>query len=416
MKCRICEKEFDAWTRTDKLGRVYYEKTFCSKECKSKNYTLRYREKYGNGPSRSQESIKASQEKTRQTLLNRYQVTNPGQLSQTIEAHKGNKELYKKIAQNNQQKYGVTNTFQLPHARQSAAKNNGKIVSKINKEWQVYLKEQLGLDFKFEVNGFDLFYENAHIKLALEINPTISHNSTYSYSFITGLEKENNPISPDYHYNKYLKAKQLGYFLISVFDWYDREKIVDLIKSKLKILPNRIYARKCEIKEIADNKLVRAFLNENHLQNWTNSSIKLGLFYNDELLQIATFGRPRRNKNYQWELIRICSKKDWLIVGGESKLTSFFRQNYTAPKDKIMSYENLDISQKDGRRSPSYGIWINKEGRIISCTSVLMRGASRMIGDSNFEKYPYGKYNNEEIMIREGYVKVYNCGNVIVEI
>lgn len=291
-----------------------------------------------------------------------------------------------------------------------------KLISKTNREWQQYLREQLNLEFRFEVDGFDLFYENEYVKLAIEINPTISHNSTYSFAYITGLEKENRPLRHDYHYKKYLKAKELGYFLISVFDWYDREKIVDLIKSKLRILPNRIFARKCEIREITDNKLVRTFLDENHLQNWTQSTIKLGLFHNDELLQIATFGKPRRNKHYDWELIRICSKKDWLIVGGESKLISFFKQNYCSSKDKIMSYENLDISQKEGKRSPSYGVWINREGRMISCTSVLMRGASRMIGDNNFEKYPYGKYDNEEIMIREGYVKVYNCGNVIVEI
>lgn len=416
MKCRICKREFEVWTHTDKAGRVYKEKTFCSRECKSKNYTLRYREKFGNGPSRSQESINASREKVKQTLLERYRVMNPGQLPQTRKAHKNNKELYQKIAQNNLRKYGVTNTFQLPYAKQLAADHNGKIISRLNKEWQLYLKEQLNLEFKFEVDGFDLFYENEHIKLAIEINPTISHNSTYGYGFITGLEKENRPLRHDYHYRKYLKAKELGYFLISIFDWYDREKIVDLIKSKLRILPNRIFARKCEIREITDNRLVRTFLDENHLQNWTQSTIKLGLFYNDELLQIATFGKPRRNKHYDWELIRICSKKDWLIVGGESKLISFFKQNYCSPKDKIMSYENLDISQKEGVRSPSYGVWINKEGRMISCASVLMRGASRMIGDTNFEKYPYGKYDNEEIMIREGYVKVYNCGNVIVEI
>lgn len=416
MKCKICGREFETWTRIDRVGRVYKEKTFCSKECKGKNYTLRYREKFGNGPSRSQESIDASQRKIKQTLLQRYQVTNPGQLPQTRKAHKNNKELYQRIAQNNLQKYGVSNTFQLPHAKKLAVEHSGKIVSRLNKEWHQYLKEQLGLNFRFEVNGFDLFYENEYIKLALEINPTITHNSTYGYGYFTGLEKENRPLESDYHYRKYLKAKELGYFLISIFDWYEKEKIIDLIKSKLRILPNKVFARKCELREIVDNKLVRSFLNENHLQNWTSSTVKLGLFYNDELLQIATFGKPRRNKNYQWELIRICSKRDYLIVGGESKLISFFKQNYISPNDKIMSYENLDISQKEGIRSPSYGVWINKEGRMISSASVLMRGASRMIGDNNFEKYPYGKYNNEEIMIREGYVKVYNCGNVIVEI
>ena len=69
----------------------------------------------------------------------------------------------------------------------------------------------------------------------------------------------------------------------------------------------RVYARKCEIKYI-DVDEARKFLNKYHLQNYVNSDVKLGLYYNNELLGVATFGTPRFGSDAQWELLRLCWK------------------------------------------------------------------------------------------------------------
>lgn len=37
-----------------------------------------------------------------------------------------------------------------------------------------------------------------------------------------------------------------------------------------------------------------------------------------------TFGKPRFNKNYQWELIRDCTKSGYNIIGGTSKIWKHF--------------------------------------------------------------------------------------------
>jgi hypothetical protein len=73
--------------------------------------------------------------------------------------------------------------------------------------------------------------------------------------------------------------------LIHVYedDWLNKQNIV---KSRILNLigkSEKLTARKCEIKELTNTKLVREFLVKNHLQGFVGATIKLGLFYNDEL-------------------------------------------------------------------------------------------------------------------------------------
>lgn len=87
-------------------------------------------------------------------------------------------------------------------------------------------------------------------------------------------------------------------------------------------------ASKLTIKLVPQN-IEKAFLNENHKQGYIKSEYAIGLFNNDKLLQIETFGPPRieiQNKNiiHDWELLRECSKKDCIIYGGKSRLLKHF--------------------------------------------------------------------------------------------
>ena len=54
-----------------------------------------------------------------------------------------------------------------------------------------------------------------------------------------------------------------------------------------------------------------------------------------------TFSKPRFNKNYDYELLRLCSKKFTNIVGGASKLFKYFISKY---KGSIISYTNRRFS------------------------------------------------------------------------
>ena len=63
-------------------------------------------------------------------------------------------------------------------------------------------------------------------------------------------------------------------------------------------------------------------MNENHIQGSVNSSKNFGLFYNNELVQVVSFGKSRFKKD-EVELLRMSTKLNTQVVGGFSKLISF---------------------------------------------------------------------------------------------
>lgn len=121
--------------------------------------------------------------------------------------------------------------------------------------------------------------------------------------------------------------------------------IYSILKSKLN-LNEKIYARNCVIKEIS-SKESKEFINEYHLQGNVNASIRFGLFYNNELIQVMTFGKLRKclnqkSKDGYFELYRLCSKSGITVVGGASKLLNYFIKKYSPIE--IISYASKDIS------------------------------------------------------------------------
>ena len=107
----------------------------------------------------------------------------------------------------------------------------------------------------------------------------------------------------------------------------------------------KINARECLVKELS-KEVEKEFLKVNHIQGYAKSKIRYGLYYNDELVQLMSFGKPRFNKNYQWEIIRECSKKNISVRGGTSKLWKHFINDnkcrscicYHYPHDKESLY------------------------------------------------------------------------------
>lgn len=67
----------------------------------------------------------------------------------------------------------------------------------------------------------------------------------------------------------------------------------------------KVNARDCKLIKI-DKDEEKRFLNENHKQGYISSEIAYGLIFNDELIQIMTFGGSN-SISYQWELFRNCS-------------------------------------------------------------------------------------------------------------
>ena len=85
----------------------------------------------------------------------------------------------------------------------------------------------------------------------------------------------------------------------------------------------------------------RTFLNKNHLQGYIASNTCLGLVdENNELIEIISFGRSRFTKQYDTELLRLCTKKDCVVYGGASKLFGEYTKDNSNP---IVSYCNESV-------------------------------------------------------------------------
>jgi hypothetical protein len=176
------------------------------------------------------------------------------------------------------------------------------------------------------------------LNLAFEYNGVYWHNE---------INKEKN-----YHLNKTELCEQQGIQLIHIYedDWLYKQDIVkSMILNKLGKIPNKIFARKCEIKEITDNKSVKSFLDENHIQGFIGSKIKIGLFYDNELVSLMTFGDRRvamgkKSTNIgEFELLRFCNKLNTNVVGGASKLFKYFIKTYNPTE--ITTYADRSFSQ-----------------------------------------------------------------------
>jgi len=145
----------------------------------------------------------------------------------------------------------------------------------------------------------------------------------------------------EYHLNKTLECEKQGIRLIHIFEdeWLHKSKIwISMLDNILGLTKIKIFARKCKIKEV-DNSEASLFLKNNHIQGWCASQIKLGLYYNEELVSLMTFGKSRHfigNGETEYELLRFCNKLNTNVIGGASKLFKHFIKIYN-PKS-VVSY------------------------------------------------------------------------------
>lgn len=165
----------------------------------------------------------------------------------------------------------------------------------------------------------------------------IEYNGLYWHSQSQGKDR-------NYHLQKTELCESKGIQLIQIFEdeWIDKQSIVkNRLKNILGITPYRIYARKCEVRNV-ENSLSDKFLEKYHIQGRCNSSVRLGLFYKSRLVALMTFGKSRFNKSYDWELLRYVTIGSFNVIGGASKLLSYFRKSYTG---SIISYADRRWSQ-----------------------------------------------------------------------
>lgn len=153
--------------------------------------------------------------------------------------------------------------------------------------------------------------------------------------------------------NKTKLCKDKGFKLMHIFsdEWeYKKEICKSMIKNRLNLC-NRIFARKCEVRKI-EKKDFDIFMNESHVSGSVNSSIRLGLFYNEELVSAIGFRKPRQNKwKGYYEISRFATKLDTVVVGGLSKLLKYFKKESDL---RIMTYADRRFGEGLGYESVGF--------------------------------------------------------------
>ena len=141
--------------------------------------------------------------------------------------------------------------------------------------------------------------------------------------------------------------------------------------------------------------------------------IKLGAFYNNELISVMTFGKGNISKGSKpkenvWELNRFCSNSSYHIPGIASKLLTYFKRNYQWKE--IFSYADKRWSNGNlynkigfdlvGETGPNY--WY------------IQNSMFKRIHRFNLRKTKDDPKNIPEWILRqsEGYFRIWDCGSL----
>lgn len=355
--CKVCGKEFIPNGPTGNAKGVY----LCSDECREKHFRLipdsGIKKCQNCGKEYHYESGQGSWDKDN----NLVKVNGLGH-EFVVKSHRfccyecGIKYKERKRKVSNIVKYGRVSPFQDTDFRKNLIekqKENGTLfVSKGEQEIKDWL-ESLGVKTEHYITGNGLNDKTPRIEIDIyipDLKIGIEYNGVYYHS-VNGIKKDR--INTRYHYNKSKWAQENGIELIHVWEdqWLNKKELVkSILKARLNLIDknvNRIYARNCELRVLSTEKY-REFCELNHIQGYKKASIKLGLFYKDELVQIASFGKVNNrgkavttNKNYDYEWVRGCPASLNYVVGGTSKLFKYFIKNYTP--SSVLCYADWNL-------------------------------------------------------------------------
>jgi transposase-like protein len=249
------------------------------------------------------------------------------------------------------------------------------------------------------INPYELDIVSSSAKLAIE------YCGLYWHSEVNGNK------SKEYHLKKLTACQQKGYDLITVFESDDITKVLSLIQNKIG-LSQKIYARQCSA-SIIDSKQAKEFNEENHLHGHHAGSVNVGLIYDNKLVMLLTMGKSRFNKSFEWECVRMTLAQGLTVVGGASKLFSFFKKQYNP--SSIITYSDKRFGE--GR------VYLNSGFTRLEDTEpnywyFSLSNTQQIYSRVSFQKHKlksFASYDNSmtewEIMKASKYDRIWDCGN-----
>ena len=285
----------------------------------------------------------------------------------------------------------------------------------------IYPEIQIETHNRAIIRPYELDIYLPEFNLAIECNPTVTHNSSQSYVEKYGI------IPKGYHKLKTDLCIESGIFLFHIFgyEWtWKQDQLKSMLRNLLSLNTSKIYARNCEVRQI-DFDTAKNFLVQYHRQGFTVSKINLGMYYNDELVSVMTFGKIRgtigskSNSTNHWELLRFCSKFNYTVIGGASKIFKYFIKNYNPSKIrsfsdrahtkgniyKILAFTPVSVSDANY-------IWVNfKTDQAFHRINAQKRNLKKFLQDDSIDL----KKTEKQIMEEHGYVQVFDSGTITWE-
>jgi len=258
------------------------------------------------------------------------------------------------------------------------------------------------------LEGKELDFYIPDKKIGIELNGLYWHSEKF--------------IKNSYHLDKLNRCNEKDIKLIQFFEDEVNEK-PEIVKSMiLNIIgetKNKIFARKCVIKEITYKESI-SFLNENHMQGNCMSLLRYGLFYNNELVSLMTFGRLRANlgnknkKESEYELLRFCNKLNTSVTGGASKLLKYFIEKNQI--SELSSYCDRRFSSGNLYEKLGFDFIHNSKPNYFYMVKNKRENRFKYRKDMLVKEGFDPSKSESEIMKERGINRIYDCGTKLYKL
>lgn len=256
-------------------------------------------------------------------------------------------------------------------------------------------------DLTWEHNVRGIIYPYELDIVCRELELAIEYCGVYWHSEVSAGK------SRDYHSNKRKLCENMGFQLLTIFETDPIEIVKSLIRVKLG-KARKIMARKCSMREI-DSRTARLFHQQNHMHGAVGARVHYGIYHEDELVHVTSFGKNRFSKDDSWECIRMTGKLNTVVVGGPSKVFKRFIIDH--PEAVLTTFADLRFGSgatysKFMERLPDSppNYWYHQGGR-LSSRAVFQKHKLKDLPSYQPELTEW------QIMQLEGWDRIWDCGN-----
>ena len=257
-------------------------------------------------------------------------------------------------------------------------------------------------------------------EIKLYVNDLIKddeQDANVDFFYVDLINNSEKQVPNNFEIQRLKNSRKNGKMSIHIFEdeWLDK---CEIVKSRINNILGKnikkIYARKCDIQVISHQE-AKEFLEQNHIQGNVYGKYNIGLYYEQELVSLMSFGNLRKNlglnaDNNKYEMLRFCNKLNISVIGGASKLLNFFKNEYHPTE--IISY--CDLRWSNGKMYEILGFTLDhisrpnyfyvKNGN--KCRENRFKYRKDILVGNGYDKTK----SEHEIMLERGIYRIYDCG------